>query len=469
MVNEKRRKTSLSKSIIQNTELGENSENSEEESVYLPLKYPQDQKYYEFLKNFEIGSQDQREAESSLTHTSEKKHTNSQNCAKCSLKFNKKLFFIGCFKCYQWFCLNCSLLTKKEASDLKKNKKEWKCLNCSKNPNANIDFKKLEEENAFLKKHIVEMYNKIEYLIKKVENIETFQVTNKISQIEILIKKMFEIFEEKNIYQPKNDKSYSAALKSSKNDTTEKENLPVVIIKPKNNQNSKQTKEYVQKNVNPSSIKATVKEVKEIRNGGIIIKTNTKEEVQRLKEISEEKLNKNYTVEISKMKLPRLALIGSRKKYEKEELLDELKTLGYLDENDTLNIKYTRQSKHTKKFIIYMECNGKCFKKLVNQEVYLGWDKCVIKEDYNILVCYKCYSYGHKTVQCNKNQICSFCAGNHIFWKCQERNPRCSNCKIYNEKYKTNMSYNHETLTSKCPIHEKKIKEIKKKINYSDQ
>lgn len=462
MVKKKSQKTSMSKS---NNEVIVPGENSDEESFYLPLKYPTDQKYYEFIKEFKINSQDRNAAETSTVKKGEKIQ-DLEKCESCALKFNKKVLYIGCSNCLKWFCLKCSLLTKKEATEItKSNVNEWRCQVCL-NDNSDNDTLKLKQENDWLRKHITEINVKLEYVCKKLERIEHLEIAN--GQIEENLKKILEIMELKQYTRVLNEKSYSEMVKSNQNNIIEKDNLPVVVIKPKNIQYSKQTREEVKRKIDPVSIKATVKDVREIKNGGIIIKTNTREELQKLKEISEKTLKENYTVELSKMKLPRLVIIGSRKKYENDELLEELKLMGYLKETDQLNIKYTRQSKYTRKFIIYIECNGECFKKLLNQgEVSLGWDKCQVREDMNIIICYKCYGYGHKTINCTNNQICSFCAGNHIFWNCKQENPLCNNCRIYNERYKTNINCAHEAISTQCIIHKRKINEIKERTNYS--
>ena len=74
----------------------------------------------------------------------------------------------------------------------------------------------------------------------------------------------------------------------------------------------------------------------------------------------------------------------------------------------------------------------------------------------NLIPCYKCYSYEHKTQDCPSPnlQICSECSSTtHTFRDCRSQNKSCINC-----------NGNHRTLAAKCPIRREIIKQRSKEV-----
>lgn len=457
--------------VTTNQYSGNNLEDSDNDSIYLQEKYPNDNKYEDFISKFSINTQDKIEAGPSIKEKKTIKEKpknlnqtrNIEKCTRCSYKFTSKTYSVMCVKCEEWFCLSCTKLSKKEVSEIKKLTLKWTCLNCEIDKEPNDKIKNLEEENKLFKNIIYQMNEKIEKLIQTMEMIKAEDIKTKIN---LLIEKVDNLNSNKKINE---EPLYSNILKTQKPIMIKNENLPVVIIKPKKNQTSKTTKQEVQKKMNPALVNVSIKNVEDIRNGGIIIKSNTKEEIEKLKKLSDEKLKEDYIVEISKLKIPKLVIIGTRREYNDEELFEELLALNYVDKCDILKIKGIRKSKHLKKYIIYLEAIGKTFNKLVNKEISLGWDRCKVKENIDIVYCFKCCQYGHKIKDCLQKQVCSFCAGEHTYLKCKAEIAKCNNCKFSNDKYFTNYNYEHEANSEKCSIHIIKILKEKEKINYNHQ
>lgn len=419
----KKRKDNLTpnKVTVTNNQNSKSNLDSDNESIYIPEKYPNDDKYENFVENFQINTQDKVEAGPSIGPLTKQDKINkeklntfsriNEKCITCNCKFTTKTISFMCSICENCFCLSCTKLSRKEASEIKKLSLKWTCINCIENQNQteqNGKLIRLEKENILFKEIIYEMNEKFEKLIQtmdelksKVEILETINIASKLNTIDSNINQILENLHGKESAIQEKNKLYSNILKTPPKKVNN-ENLPVLIIKPKKHQTYQQTKNEVQEKINPISVMASVSGIKEIKNGGIIIKGKSKEDIEKIKILSEKNLNEKYSINISKLKLPRLVLIGPKKMYTDLELLKEMRALNYLDENDTISIKYTRKSKYSDRYIIYIETKGDTFRKLVDKDISLGWDRCKVREDLNIMICFKCCGYGHKKEDCKK-------------------------------------------------------------------
>lgn len=131
---------------------------------------------------------------------------------------------------------------------------------------------------------------------------------------------------------------------------------------------------------------------------------------------------------------------------------------------------YKIQNRRTKKWTIFIETNGKTFKKILNKDyINVGWKSCPVYENLRILQCRKCLLYGHKTTNCKKEIVCTICFGQHPDQECQKqnKNPECYNCIHRNQRYNANLDVNHHSLDSNCAIYFEKINMQRDRIDYS--
>lgn len=104
-------------------------------------------------------------------------------------------------------------------------------------------------------------------------------------------------------------------------------------------------------------VKAGVDKINKIGKGALLVEVHEEEAAVRLKTLITDKIGKNYNINLTKLSKPRLVITGLTKKYENdEESLYELCSLNAnINKDDCINIKYTRQSNYTKKWILYIE------------------------------------------------------------------------------------------------------------------
>lgn len=134
---------------------------------------------------------------------------------------------------------------------------------------------------------------------------------------------------EKNNKPPTLLKSYASVTAADAHETltyTKKvaNNFPSVIIKPKKNQDSTVTKNDIFKNISPEELNIGVNNIKLAKSGNITIKCSTKEDVDKLKNMAISKL-KNYEVEETKLRKPRIKIIGYTKDKNEEEIEQSIK------------------------------------------------------------------------------------------------------------------------------------------------
>lgn len=426
---------------------GWNSDDSQNYPPYNPPKYPMRSRgTQDFLKNFTISTQDKIECGKSDSFAQIKCIDNAAFCAKCKKSFSENDSVLKCEgKCGHSFHIKCVEITCNQFKKIKQLEDItlWLCTICK----TSLQ----KSENNYVA-------NNFNFTIDQLEDFKNSfnQIRNDIQNLRSDISKPSTI-------------SYASAVKK----TPERlvgVNSKKIIIKPKVKEPIDVTNENIKKRINPRLVKAPISDYKTTKNGFVILNSQSKEDTERLYEMVKSELCNDYIVEISKLKKPRVVITGLNQKYESNiELLDELRDLNQsIDDEDLLDIKYTRQSKFNKKWILYAETNAKTFKKIVNKELNIEWGQCKVFEDLNILRCFRCSSFGHKTKDCkNPQKVCAHCSGNHNKYICKKERLRCINC-FYAKGENGKGDIGHSSDDVNCPIYAKKIVTSRSRINYEE-
>lgn len=137
--------------------------------------------------------------------------------------------------------------------------------------------------------------------------------------------------------------SYSGAAKMSVAANPNIGNVPSLIIKPKQRQNPEMTVSDLRKNINPSRIKIGIKGTRSIANGDVIIKCQTRGDLEILKKEADTKLP-DYEAQISKLRKPRLKIPGYDGKLTENDLETCIKEQNpFIDQQDELHVTYLKQ------------------------------------------------------------------------------------------------------------------------------
>lgn len=255
--------------------------------------------------------------------------------------------------------------------------------------------------------------------------------------------------------------SFSSVLKQNKK--------PVVIIKPKNeNQLCNKTVEEVKAKISQREINASG--IRNVRNGGIAINCDSNQSTVQLKQIIEGKLGDEYVVSLPQIKKPRVKIVGVCDVFADDEIVGEIK-----EQNDYLSnavievIKILKKTEKDRPYDIVIEIDYDNYLELMKTKfINLGWKRCKIFDHVHITRCYKCCGFAHISTNCTNKKTCSKCGGEHDFKECDKETLSCINCLNMNRKYGTKHNCEHHALSSKCETTKFKILQLSKKIQFKE-
>lgn len=319
--------------------------------------------------------------------------------------------------------------------------------------------KLLEEENERLQQHYELIVNNI------VEKDTIMDALNKINE---KIDSMKTCNQDETKYQP----LYSQIL--HRNFDMSRNKIDSLIIKPKLNQSSSDTKRDITRNINAAELKIGINSVTTV-NGGIEIKCRNREDSKKLEEEIQSKFTDRYTVEPKKYTNPQIKIIGLQLEYKMTEkdleklIIDQNSIISKDDIFIVHHIKYIESKKY---FILFAEVNGKLLKKIFNinnGRLFISWQNLRVYENNDVTQCYKCFRYNHKTKNCRNNLVCCYCGSNHHKNDCKDnkQNLKCVNCDFSNLKYKTQHCIKHcANDKDKCSVYKIYLNKLHSQINY---
>lgn len=245
-------------------------------------------------------------------------------------------------------------------------------------------------------------------------------------------------------------------------------NNPPVLVKPKTAQNCQQTKEDIEKRVDPTDIKYT--NIKSKQNGVMIIESESSAETENIKKVFEEKLGEKYEIRIPEMRKPKLCIRGLRVKLSESEVLAKLrKQNDFLCDSDMICIKIMEKKYGRDVYYnIIIEIDSDGFKKAIEKEkLCIGWERCKVFDATYVKRCFNCLGFNHTSSNCRSKLVCQKCLGDHKKENCdQDYIEKCSNCLKANEKYNLKLNVSHNVFSKDCHVYMQKLRVEKSRIDY---
>jgi len=187
-----------------------------------------------------------------------------------------------------------------------------------------------------------------------------------------------------------------------------------------------------------------------------------------------EKMGEKYVVKIPQEIKPSVKIVGLNEKYTFEEIENKIKTQNeyIFHENAKIKVTYVNEIKNKIKnqtnYTIYADVDGKTYQKMLQeQKINIGWDRCHVYDNLNIMRCFKCQGYSHKAIDCKNQQSCSKCAKQHDVKDCTGVEVlRCINCIMTNKRLGLKLNTNHSVLNKECPIYRRKLEAKMNRISF---
>lgn len=349
----------------------------------------------------------------------------------------KKYPCFSCDSCKKIICAECSELSTSELRCIPMQKRMliYHCKTCK-----NFEFAKTLQDTIADKKKIIDDQETIIKLLK--EKIETLEKAKHMS--------------------------YATVVEQNKHGSTTavvKSNIPKIIVKPKQQQSSEETKKQIGNNINPTELKVGIMEMKSTKFGNMVIKCQTKQGVEILKQELDSKLKDEYSIELSKLKNPRIKIVKVTHDYSNEKIEKCLKK-----QNDLIGdvkVTFIRKNKDGTKTII-CECMPNTFHQIMKlKKLCIGWERYAVYEDLTIPKCFNCQEFFHKQHECQNKIVCPICSDEHNEKICPKLKTFCRNCKEANIKHKTSHATDHQVNSPECPTLKHHIDVLKSKINYT--
>lgn len=379
--------------------------------------------------------------------------TDFKVCYLCRKGADKNCELYCCDNCKNPLCQKCSGLTVTEirVMELKNGRiLKYLCKGC--NINNSIQTTNLEK---IIAEETKKMYEHVETAVQKV-------LQNELEKIEEHIGISFKLILEK-ITKINTDNPEGGESKKTFADVTKQGvSNEVIVIKPKEKQESKQTRTELKQIIDPKNLSIAVENMKNGRDGSIIINCNNKYTKEKITEKVNSDLNEKYTVVNTEQKNPKVKIIGVEEEYIEETnevILEALKEQNKLDISDKTTFevysKYKQKNKKNSGVIILTVDPPLKNKMLELQKLNIGWRSCIVQEYFQIIRCFNCARYGHFASKCENNLTCFKCGGNHKTESCTEKSLKCINCSDANNKLNKTLNTNHPATDHKCPCYQR--------------
>ncbi|XP_063374559.1 uncharacterized protein LOC134662226 [Cydia amplana] len=316
----------------------------------------------------------------------------------------------------------------------------------------------------------------IEYQSLKSHAVQAYQSRQAHQEKMDLVQRIQELKEsiEESSRQVSEPVSFADALKKNGTRYVQPSNISSVAIYPVDKlKSSEETKSLVQKIIRPEVMKLHVRGLRKIKNGGVVISTDLKEDVIKLKQ-SAQLMTSGLTVDEPQKRKPRIVVIGVPADMQEPEVLkcifhqnlaDKLQdwSLEKFMASTKLSHKSGKKDAETCNYII--EVSGAIRKALItNDRVFVNWSSCPVRDFTLVTRCFKCQLYNHAAKTCKmETNICGHCGeAGHSFKECTKKDeaPKCATCSYYKKPC------NHQTGEADCPARKMAEKRYLNSIDY---
>lgn len=249
-------------------------------------------------------------------------------------------------------------------------------------------------------------------------------------------------------------------------------NEPVIIVKPKKDQNSRDTKREIRRKVNPNGI--NISKFRQGSNGTVIIGTENSKHMDSLKNQLSKEMGSDYEVVVPTKKRPKVKVVNINSSDvnvsdEDKSIIDQLVGGNDLVQDQGFYMRIVKKTENKyKKVDLIIEVDPRTHSRILTQErIKIGWSSARVFNHISILQCYKCMGYNHYAKDCNSEVTCSQCGGDHFYKQCKTPGVKCCNCDRRNKRNKnSSLNTGHSALDRTCPCRIDITQETSRRIDY---
>ncbi|KMQ86031.1 hypothetical protein RF55_15102 [Lasius niger] len=271
-------------------------------------------------------------------------------------------------------------------------------------------------------------------------------------------------------------RSYNEVVKEKK-----KEN--VIIVKPKEQQESEKTKKAIKQNIDIKNMPIGVSKMRKGGKGALILGCESEQELKQLKATVENKMGDKYQITEPKKIYLKVKILN----VDEEEMKDEedrvvnmiIKQNHLVEERSEFHMKILKKiigkrnenSSVARKKLgdgsLLIEVDDVTHEEMLRMErINVGWRKCRVVDYVNVKRCFNCWGFYHIARNCKRPITCSKCAGDHKDMDCKAKKEKCVNCMYKNKNYNLKINDEHNALSGECPTLKKALEEEKKKTGW---
>lgn len=242
---------------------------------------------------------------------------------------------------------------------------------------------------------------------------------------------------------------------------------PVVLVKPKKTQRCNDTRADL--NSKGVSDEFQISSVNNIPKGGLEIQCNSAEEQKKVHDKVTKELGDKYQIIMPQLRKPKVRITNMSDKLTESEIIESIKEKNMQYTDSEMKVICVYEMKNMDSYGTIIEVDTKTFNAMMEQEkINIRWNVCKVLDCVNVLRCFNCCGYNHKSTSCRNKKACLRCGGEHLVKDCKSNQSKCINCKISGEKLKLKLDLNHPVWSRTCPILQKKIEIQRKQTLYKE-
>lgn len=360
----------------------------------------------------------------------------NETCYECKTVFSRTKPSISCNGfCRREFHISCVGVPHEILKLLKTPGLCWYCPNCTE---LKENYKELLKEN--LEKKVSEIISNV---VQTFSEVKTEIVNN--------VEKKLEKLSSSTLVQAQKTTYANIVSKNI-----------AISVKPKNtDQTNLHTKLKIKESVNPVDNNIKLSQVKNLKDGGILIRCHDVNDLNKFKEVASKSLSEEYEVKEVKRINPRIKVVGMTEEYSRDDLAGLLQSQNQEFGDDALCrvLKVWPTKRRNDMYQAIVDIDPATYTSILSRGFLLvNLDNCIVYDGVDVKLCFKCCGVNHYAKYCKATLICCpRCSESHTLSECKSEVTKCANCVKSRLVNVDHAAYEY----SKCSFYKAKVNQLK--------